>query len=366
MPTHNRNYRGADRWTRPIRRAGAPRPPAPAAAAPSAAAARGAGRRPAIASSIDDFMKVDLRVAKVLTAEKVPNSRKLVKLTIDVGTEQRTLVAGIAEAYEPEALVGRTIVMVFNLKPAKLMGIESNGMVLAASPDGGKPTLVGFDQDIAARHPGPLDPTTDDRQPLPSRGRGVCRRSGGGRRARAGSRCAARDVHPGGGRHDGVGCGGRGPARSGRRSGWPSASIRTMRPDSQGRAADAAAVVSAGDRRGGRERHRRDRPGLSLRLLAAGHAAGRVQRPGRRSPASSDLPDRHPHPGGGGRHVSTSCSSRRPGGVRGMFHCFTGDVAMAQDGARSRVLHQHLRDRDVPERPRISGTSRHSCRPIGC
>ena len=98
--------------------------------------------------SIDDFMKVDLRVAKVLTAEKVPNSRKLVKMTIDVGTEQRTLVAGIAEAYEPEALVGRTIVMVFNLKPAKLMGIESNGMVLAASPEGGKPTLVGFDQDV--------------------------------------------------------------------------------------------------------------------------------------------------------------------------------------------------------------------------
>ena len=98
--------------------------------------------------SIDDFMKVDLRTAKVLTAEKVQNSRKLVKLTIDVGTEQRTLVAGIADAYEPEQLVGRTIVMVFNLKPAKLMGIESNGMVLAASPDGGKPVLLGFDQEM--------------------------------------------------------------------------------------------------------------------------------------------------------------------------------------------------------------------------
>jgi methionyl-tRNA synthetase len=98
--------------------------------------------------TIDDFMKVELRTAKVLTAEKVPNSRKLVKLSVDVGTEQRTLVAGIAEAYEPEALVGRTIVMVFNLKPAKLMGIESNGMVLAASPDGGKPILAGFDQEI--------------------------------------------------------------------------------------------------------------------------------------------------------------------------------------------------------------------------
>ena len=99
--------------------------------------------------SIDDFMKVELRTAKVLAAEKVPNSRKLVKLSVDVGTEQRTLVAGIAEAYEPDALVGRTVIVVFNLKPAKLMGIESNGMVLAASPDGGKPTLVGFDQEIS-------------------------------------------------------------------------------------------------------------------------------------------------------------------------------------------------------------------------
>jgi len=94
-------------------------------------------------------MKVELRTARVLAAEKVPNSRKLVKLTVDVGSEQRTLVAGIAEAYEPEALVGRVVVMVFNLKPAKLMGIESNGMVLAASPDGGSPTLVAFDKEIA-------------------------------------------------------------------------------------------------------------------------------------------------------------------------------------------------------------------------
>jgi len=114
---------------------------APAAGAPGPATTDGR-------ITIDDFMKVELRTAKVLTAEKVPNSRKLVKLSVDVGTEQRTLVAGIAEAYEPEALVGRTIVMVFNLKPAKLMGIESNGMVLAASPDGGKPILAGFDQEI--------------------------------------------------------------------------------------------------------------------------------------------------------------------------------------------------------------------------
>jgi methionyl-tRNA synthetase len=95
--------------------------------------------------SIDDFMKIDLRVAKVLTAEKVPNSKKLVRLTIDLGTEERTLVAGIAEAYEAESLVGRTVAIVANLKPAKLMGIESNGMILAASPEGGKPTLVAFE-----------------------------------------------------------------------------------------------------------------------------------------------------------------------------------------------------------------------------
>jgi methionyl-tRNA synthetase len=96
--------------------------------------------------SIDDFMKVELRTAKVLAAERVPKSNKLLKLQVDVGTEHRTLVAGIADAYEPEALVGRTVVIVFNLKPAKLMGIESNGMVLAASPDGGKPAVVGFEE----------------------------------------------------------------------------------------------------------------------------------------------------------------------------------------------------------------------------
>jgi methionyl-tRNA synthetase len=114
-------------------------PPTPPAAAPATDTR----------ITIDDFLKVDLRVAKVLAAEKVPNSRKLMKLSIDVGTEQRTLVAGIAEAYEPEQLVGRTVGIVFNLKPAKLMGIESNGMILAASPEGGKPVLVAFDGDIA-------------------------------------------------------------------------------------------------------------------------------------------------------------------------------------------------------------------------
>jgi len=95
--------------------------------------------------SFDEFMKMDLRVAKILTAERVPKSKKLLKLWIDLGAEQRTIVAGLAEAYEPEALVGRTVVVVANLKPAKLMGIESNGMVLAASGESGAPMLLSVE-----------------------------------------------------------------------------------------------------------------------------------------------------------------------------------------------------------------------------
>jgi methionyl-tRNA synthetase len=96
---------------------------------------------------IEDFLKLDLRVARVVAAERVPKSRKLLKLEVDLGTERRTLVAGIAEAYEPEALVGRVVGMVANLKPAVVMGVESNGMILAASVPGGLPTVVGFDKD---------------------------------------------------------------------------------------------------------------------------------------------------------------------------------------------------------------------------
>jgi len=118
--------------------------------APDPAAVPGAPGVPAAAAAaeriaIDDFMKVELRVAKVLAAERVPKSNRLLKLQVDAGSEHRTIVAGIAEAYEPEALVGKTVVIVFNLKPAKLMGVESNGMVLAASPEGGKATIVSFE-----------------------------------------------------------------------------------------------------------------------------------------------------------------------------------------------------------------------------
>jgi methionyl-tRNA synthetase len=122
--------------------AGSPAPEA--AASPNAAVSKPPAPADDGRITIDDFMKVELRVAKVLAAEKVEKSKKLLKLSVDVGTEHRTLVAGIAEAYEPESLVGKTVVVVFNLKPAKLMGIESNGMVLAASPDGGKPEVVTF------------------------------------------------------------------------------------------------------------------------------------------------------------------------------------------------------------------------------
>jgi methionyl-tRNA synthetase len=82
--------------------------------------------------TIDEFMKVQLKTAKILSAERVPKSEKLIKLQVSLGAEQRQIVAGIGKKYEPDTLVGKTIVIVANLKPAKLMGIESQGMVLAA------------------------------------------------------------------------------------------------------------------------------------------------------------------------------------------------------------------------------------------
>jgi methionyl-tRNA synthetase len=96
---------------------------------------------------IADFQKVELRVAEVLAAERVPKSKKLLKLSIRVGEETRTLVAGVAESYEPEALVGRKVVIVANLEPATLMGVESNGMVLAASHEG-TVSLLTLDKDV--------------------------------------------------------------------------------------------------------------------------------------------------------------------------------------------------------------------------
>ena len=96
--------------------------------------------------TIDDFMKVDLRTGKILEAEKVKKSKKLIQLKVDIGSEVRQVLAGIAEGYEAEDLVGRTVILVANLKPVKLMGIESQGMVLAANGNG-KLLLAAFDEE---------------------------------------------------------------------------------------------------------------------------------------------------------------------------------------------------------------------------
>jgi len=99
--------------------------------------------------SIEKFFETDLRVAEIRAAEKVEKSKKLIKLTVFDGTSDRTLVAGIATKYTPEELVGRKVVIVANLQPAKLMGVESNGMVLAASIDG-EPSLLSVDPSVPA------------------------------------------------------------------------------------------------------------------------------------------------------------------------------------------------------------------------
>jgi methionyl-tRNA synthetase len=99
--------------------------------------------------SIDDFAKVDLRVARVLVAERIPKADKLLRLEVDLGYEKRQVLAGIAEYYAPETLIGRKVVIVANLAPRKMRGLESQGMVVAASvgPDGA-PVLAGFLEDI--------------------------------------------------------------------------------------------------------------------------------------------------------------------------------------------------------------------------
>jgi methionyl-tRNA synthetase len=98
---------------------------------------------------VDDFAKVEMRVGLVLSAERVKGSDKLMHMKVDIGEpEPRTIVAGIAEAYAPEQLLNRKVVIVANLQPRKLRGIESNGMIVAASVEGGKPVLAGFLEDV--------------------------------------------------------------------------------------------------------------------------------------------------------------------------------------------------------------------------
>ena len=97
--------------------------------------------------TIDDFAKIELRVGLVRVAERVKGADKLLRLEVDIGAEVRQILAGIAEAYDPEPLVGRKVVIVANLAPRKLRGLESNGMIVAASLEGGKPVLAGFLED---------------------------------------------------------------------------------------------------------------------------------------------------------------------------------------------------------------------------
>ena len=126
---------------------------AAAGATPTAAPAATTPATPATAApakiTIDDFAKVELRVGQVKSAEPVAGANKLLQLQVDIGDEVRQIVAGIATVYKPEALIGRKVVVVTNLQPRKLRGVESNGMILAAStgPDG-SPILAGFLEEV--------------------------------------------------------------------------------------------------------------------------------------------------------------------------------------------------------------------------
>lgn len=100
---------------------------------------------PSALISMEEFQKMDLRVGKILAAENIKKSEKLLKLRVDIG-EERTVVAGIARYYKPEELVGKTVILLANLQPTKLMGVESQGMVLAADGADGV-ILATFDKE---------------------------------------------------------------------------------------------------------------------------------------------------------------------------------------------------------------------------
>jgi methionyl-tRNA synthetase len=98
---------------------------------------------------IETFSRVQLRTAEVVECTAHPRADRLLRLQVDIGGERRQIVAGIAEAYRPDELVGRTIVVVTNLQPAKLRGEVSEGMLLAATGPDGRPALIGVDGEIA-------------------------------------------------------------------------------------------------------------------------------------------------------------------------------------------------------------------------
>jgi len=129
----------------------------PATATPSAGAtaasgaATGAAPAPGATIGIEDFAKVEMRVGIVKSAEKIAGADKLLKVMVDIGDEVRQVLAGIAQFYTPEELVGRKVVVVANLAPRKMRGLESNGMIVAASvgPEG-RPVLATFTEDVPA------------------------------------------------------------------------------------------------------------------------------------------------------------------------------------------------------------------------
>jgi methionyl-tRNA synthetase len=131
--------------------AGAERVPPPAAHQQAAAkeVTTRVEQQPDQKISIDDFAKVEMRVGEVVSAERVPGAQRLLKVMVDIGSEVRQVVAGIAEHYQPEDLIGMKLVVVSNLEPRKLRGVESNGMILAASAgEQGKPVLVTFKEEV--------------------------------------------------------------------------------------------------------------------------------------------------------------------------------------------------------------------------
>lgn len=97
----------------------------------------------------EDFSRISLKTARILSAEKIAGATKLLKLEIDIGSEKRTIVAGIGETYKAEELKNKNIVVLTNLEPKTLRGVESNGMLLAASPEG-KPVLLTVEKDVPA------------------------------------------------------------------------------------------------------------------------------------------------------------------------------------------------------------------------
>jgi len=99
--------------------------------------------------TIEDFQKVEIKVGKILTAEHIEGSGKLVKLQVDFGSEQRQILSGIKKVYPPESLVGRSFMFVTNLQPRNIMSLDSSGMILAVSDAEGLPVLYTFDKEVA-------------------------------------------------------------------------------------------------------------------------------------------------------------------------------------------------------------------------